>query len=103
MEGPWAIDLLVSPTPATVGEARLLVTVADSSGAPVEADLVRVQATLDDSTAVSREAAREDPGRYGVDEFPFPRPGDWWLIVRVEGPGGITGRRSFPVHAVPSG
>lgn len=77
--GP-TLTIAVSPTPATVGPARILLALSDSIGAPVASALVVVTARPpEEGAAVVDTAQEEAPGRYVAAEFPFDAPGEWTL------------------------
>ncbi len=92
--GP-AIDvtLSVSPTPATVGVARVLVVVHGSTGAPVNDAEVLVEGDMTHS-GMPPSSERAEPagqGRYVVAAFPLVMAGEWVLTARATVPNGEVG------------
>ncbi len=84
------LELGISPTPPAVGPARLLISLADASGAPLEGASIRVEGTMSHAgmAPVLDTAVAEGPGRYAVPSFRFTMAGDWVLIVRASLPDG---------------
>ena len=83
---PPTVDLGVSPTPATVGNARVMVQLRDSTGAVIEGAAVRLEGRLMDTDAVvtQRNTVEESAGRYVVSDFRFPSAGVWLVEVIVQ-------------------
>ena len=105
--GPYSIEMGASPTPAVVGDARILIRVVDSTGAAVGGLTVEVSGVLgseDDAAArMSAEAVEDAPGRYSADPVAFSEAGDWIVRVLVRAGDGVTGERTFPLHVVDPG
>lgn len=98
---PFDVEVRVSPTPATVGSARVLVEVRGRDGEAVRDARVDVRAVDPDGRAgdaVPAEAGGE--GLYVVDPMPLSRAGEWTLRVSVTGPGGARVERASPIHVV---
>jgi hypothetical protein len=95
------VSLGISPTPPTVGDTRVVVTLAgpeaQASGLEVWVAGTRKGA---DSGSPELGAARQPSGDYVVPDFPFDAPGEWTLRVRVELDGGRQVERTFPVRVV---
>lgn len=99
------VDLGVSPTPATVGTARIMVDVQDSLGVVVTGAGVRLEGRspeLDGAPTV-RDAVEEMPGRYVVDNFSFPNAGLWEVDVIVTTGDGVRSEVSREVRVVGGG
>lgn len=99
-----SIEVHVSPTPAAVGPARVMVDVTDAAGAPIEGARVTVAARSEDGGAVVVESARaegaEGTGRYTVPALPFGARGEWTLTVRAEVPDGRWAEVEHPVRVM---
>lgn len=87
---PIDVEVQVAPTPPIVGPARLLLSIRDSVGAPVEGAEVFVEGTMDHPgmVPVGETASDEGEGRYVVPAFDFDMAGDWVLVVRIGLPDG---------------
>ncbi len=84
------LELAISPTPPLVGPARLIITLHDTLGVPLEGARVQVEGEMDtvEITPVSATAEEEGEGRYSVPRFVFTMPGDWILTTRATLPDG---------------
>jgi hypothetical protein len=102
---PVHVQVSSAPTPPIVGPVRLVLTVSDGEGAPVEASEVRVEGTMTHAGMVPvHETARpEGEGRWVVPEFEFTMGGDWILIVEVELPDGRVATREREVTVLSRG
>jgi hypothetical protein len=102
-----ALELGISPTPPVVGPARLILTLTDPAGAPVDGARIAVEGTMSHAgmAPVLDSAQVEGPGRYAVPAFRFTMAGDWVLIVRATLPDGRWRelRRSTRVASGPPG
>lgn len=80
-----AVDVGISPTPPLVGPTRLLISLSDSAGAPVEGAEVQVQGNMTHAgmAPVFGTAQEEGDGMYVIPGFRFTMAGDWILTVRV--------------------
>ncbi|NNM06937.1 MAG: FixH family protein [Gemmatimonadetes bacterium] len=83
-DSPYRLDLSISPTPPAVGPARLIITLTDSAGSPVEGAEIVVEGNMSHAgmVPVIDTAQAEDPGRYGINDFTFTMAGDWVLTTR---------------------
>jgi hypothetical protein len=100
---PLDVDLAISPTPPAVGPARLILTLRDSAGAPLNGARVSVEGNMSHAGMVPvRDTAQSspDPGQYVVPEFTFTMAGDWVLTVRVVLPDGRETQRDLPTNVV---
>lgn len=99
------VSLRVSPTPPTVGEARLVVSIADSGGLAVEGVDVEVEGSMlhPGMVPVFERAEEEGDGRYVVSGFPFSMGGDWVLTTRVRRGEEVLDVRDHPVRVVGRG
>ncbi|MBW3535578.1 MAG: FixH family protein [Gemmatimonadetes bacterium] len=98
---PFDVEVRVSPTPATVGPARVLVEVRGHDGEAVRDARVEVRPVGPEGEAgagVPAEAGAE--GVYVADPVSFPRAGAWTLRVSVTGPAGVRMERDAPIHVV---
>ncbi len=102
---PVHVQVSSAPTPPIIGPVRLVLTVTDDDGAPVEASEVRVEGTMTHAgmVPVHETARREGEGRWVVPEFEFTMGGDWILIVEVELPDGRVATREREVTVVSRG
>ena len=84
------LDLSISPTPPAVGQARLIITLEDTTGAPLEAAEIVVEGNMSHAgmAPVLDTALAEGPGRYGISDFSFTMAGDWILTLRASLPDG---------------
>lgn len=90
------IDLQLSPTPPTMGPARLIVGLTDSVGLPVEGIPVQVFGTPEGGPPTASVPAREQgQGRYVVPEFHFAAAGPWTVTVHAKTRGGLDVTREF--------
>ena len=101
---PVQIELGVSPTPATIGEARVIVTLSDvpeGESAQVSIEGTRPRSPEGNpAQRPSRWAQRSPGGDYVIPAFPLDTSGEWSLTVRVTLEDGRTADRSFPVRVV---
>ncbi len=87
---PIQVNVSVAPTPPIVGPVRMVITITDDDGEPVEDAEVRVEGTMTHAgmTPVHATASHQGQGRWVVPEFDFTMSGDWILITRVRLPDG---------------
>lgn len=103
------VDLGVSPTPATVGAARLMVDLQDSLGVVIAGATVRFEGRPHEGqspavdVATLRDAVEQMPGRYVVDDFAFPSSGVWEVKVIVVTRDGIESEVTREVRVVGGG
>lgn len=102
---PPTVDMGVSPTPATVGNARIMITVSDSTATPIVGASVRLEGRPEGSGAVAaqRDAVEESPGRYVVPDFRFMQAGLWSVEVVITPPAGPESRVTREVRVVGGG
>jgi hypothetical protein len=88
------MDLAISPTPPGVGQARLIITLQDTAGNPLDGARIFVEGNMSHPgmTPVLDTAVAEGTGRYYVPEFNFTMAGDWFLDLEATLPDGRTGR-----------
>ena len=86
----FSLEVAISPTPPAVGPARLVITLTDSTGAPVEGAEIVVEGNMSHAGMVPivDTADVEDPGRYGISDFGFSMAGDWVLTLEAKLPDG---------------
>ncbi len=92
----------ISPTPPTVGAARLIISLHDPDGAPVEGARVLVEGNMSHAgmTPVVDSAQAEAPGQYSVSAFSFSMAGDWVLDLTALLPDGTAVRTRHPTSVV---
>jgi hypothetical protein len=96
------LEVSLSPTPPAVGPARVIITLNDTLGTPVEGALVVVEGNMIHAgmVPVVETAQAEDPGRYGISAFTFTMAGDWVLDLRATLPDGRWVRTRHPTNVV---
>ena len=106
------LEVGISPTPPGIGPARLIITLHDTTGNPIEGARVRVEGNMSHAgmAPVLDSAIAEGEGRYTVPAFSFTMAGDWILTLTAELPDGrvtqvqkVTGVTSRPPGAVSPG
>jgi hypothetical protein len=92
----------ISPTPPTVGPARLIISLHDPAGDPVEGAQVLVEGNMSHAGMVPvRDTAQsEAPGQYTVSAFTFTMAGDWVLDLTATLLDGTTVRTRHPTGVV---
>ena len=77
-ETSLVLSVAISPTPPPVGQSRLIISLADSAGAPVEGAFIVVEGNMSHAgmVPVVDTALAEEPGRYGISDFSFTMAGD---------------------------
>ena len=96
------VDVGISPTPPLVGPTRLLISLSDSAGAPVEGAEVQVEGNMTHAgmAPVFATAQDEGEGKYVIPGFRFTMAGDWILTVRVTLADGRQGTYEHPTDVV---
>ena len=95
------VRLGLSPTPATVGDTRVVVTLSGPEAQAGDLDVsVSGRPAEADSAPGAVPAALEANGDYVVPAFPFDSPGEWIMVVRVEREEVRLVERAFPVRVV---
>jgi hypothetical protein len=96
------LDVAISPTPPAVGPARLIITLEDTAGAPVEGAEIVVEGNMSHAgmVPVVDTAQAEGPGSYGISDFRFTMAGDWILTLRATLPDGRWVRAVRPTKVV---
>ncbi|MGQ9887141.1 MAG: FixH family protein [Aggregatilineales bacterium] len=91
-----SIVVTVEPSPPITGEAKLIITLADSAGAPVSGAQVsaRGDMTHPGMVPVLAEADCDDTGRCEV-PFEWTMGGDWIVDITVTLPDGTTAAQRF--------
>jgi len=84
------LEVAISPTPPTVGPARLIINLRDTAGVPLEGAEIRVEGNMSHAgmVPVLATAQEEAPGLYAVSDFRFTMAGDWILTTRATLPDG---------------
>jgi hypothetical protein len=88
------LSVALAPTPAVVGPNRVVLTLTDSLGAPVDGARIELEGTMTHAgmVPVFRGAQAEGGGRYRVDDMTFTMAGEWVLrahTVLADGREGI--------------
>jgi hypothetical protein len=96
------LDVAFSPTPPAVGPARLIITLEDTAGSPVEGAEIVVEGNMSHAgmTPVLDTARAEEPGIYGIPDFEFTMAGDWVLELQATLPDGRWVRTAKPTNVV---
>jgi hypothetical protein len=102
---PVEARVSIAPTPPITGPNRLVITLRDEEGSPVESAKVRVEGTMTHAgmVPVHAEASDEGDGRYLVSEFQFTMGGDWILLLRIRLADGTEAVRRHEVRVIGSG
>jgi len=84
------LEIGISPTPPAVGPARLIITLQDTLGNPMDGARVEVEGNMSHAgmAPVFETARAQGNGLYVVPAFRFTMAGDWVLTVRATLPGG---------------
>jgi nitrogen fixation protein FixH len=90
------VTLVVEPAPPAVGDARVVVQLADASGKPIDGAAVNVRGDMSHAgmQPVLATAAEETGGAYAAD-FEWTMAGDWIVTVTAVLPDGRTATRQF--------
>jgi len=96
------LEVGISPTPPGVGPARLIITLRDTVGAPLEGAEIRVEGNMSHAgmTPVMSTAVAQGEGLYSVPDFTFTMAGDWILTVTAILPDGRWTRLRVPTDVV---
>lgn len=96
------LDVAISPTPPVVGQARLIITLEDASGAPLENALIVVEGNMSHAgmIPVVDTARAEGSGQYGISGFRFTMAGDWVLSLHATLPDGRWVRAQEGINVV---
>ncbi len=95
-DGNVRMTLATEPDPAIVGDATLIITLADAEGNPIEEATLNVKGDMNHAGMVPVLAeAGSGPG--GVYELPFAwtMPGDWIVTVEATLPDGSAASERF--------
>lgn len=95
------IDWSISPDPPQTGPVKMEFTLTDEAGMPVRASDIRMEANMTHPgmQPVLAGATETAEGRY-VSEFEFTMPGDWYILIDGELPGGGRFQKQVDVAAV---
>jgi hypothetical protein len=96
-----AIDHQISPEPARMGPATIILKLTDASGKPVTGALIAMEADMSHAgmSPVFSEANESEPGRYQA-RLEFQMAGDWVILLHVMLPGGKKLDRQIEVPGV---
>lgn len=85
------MTLTTQPDPAVVGDATLIITLADAQGQPIEDATLNVKGDMNHAgmVPVLAEASSGPGGIYELD-FAWTMPGDWIVTVEAALPDGST-------------
>jgi hypothetical protein len=99
------LELGISPTPPAVGPARLIISLRDTLGNPVDGADVRVEGNMSHAgmVPVTGTAMVQGPGLYVLPDFRFTMAGGWMLTVTARLPDGreASTRRNTNVVGAP--
>ncbi|MGW8264940.1 MAG: FixH family protein [Longimicrobiales bacterium] len=101
------LEVGISPTPPGVGPARLIITLRDTLGVPLEGAEIQVEGNMSHAgmTPVTGTAVARGQGLYSIPDFTFTMAGDWILMVTATLPDGRWTQLRVPTNVVgaPSG
>lgn len=94
------VRLRTAPTPPVVGPTRVIITLTDPEGRPLQEARVHLEGTMTHAGmgVVRERAEHEADGRYVVDDFTFTMAGDWVLTARIQLPDGTEATRDLQVR-----
>ena len=84
------LDVGFSPTPPAVGPARLIITLRDTLGQPLDGAEIHVEGNMSHAgmTPVIDTAVAQGSGTYSVPDFTFSMAGEWIVTVSATLPDG---------------
>ena len=92
----------VSPDPASVGDAEIILQVRDTAGNPISDATILVEGTMThagmEPVIVGTEARGQ--GKYVTEGFKFTMGGDWVIIVRATLANGRTAEQRIDLKGV---
>lgn len=90
VDSSLGLEIGISPTPPAVGPARLIITLRDTLGNPMDGARIEVEGNMSHAgmAPVLDTARAQGNGLYVVPAFRFTMAGDWVLTVRATLPGG---------------
>jgi len=96
-----AIGNSISPEPARVGPASIILKLADSAGNAVTGAKIAIEADMSHAgmSPVFAEAKEGEPGNY-LAHFDFPMAGDWVILLHITLPSGKKLERRIDVKGV---
>jgi hypothetical protein len=102
------LEVAISPTPPGVGPARLIITLRDTLGGPLEGAEIQVEGNMSHAgmTPVLDTAVAQGQGVYSVPDFSFTMAGEWFLTLIATLPDGRSTQlrvRTDVVRAPPGG
>ena len=93
--GDVAITLATQPDPAVVGDATLIITLADADGNPIEDAALNVKGDMNHAGMVPVLAGRAAVRPASDLPFEWTMPGDWIVTVEATLPDGSTAVERF--------
>jgi hypothetical protein len=95
------VDLVIAPSPPTVGEAAVALTLAKPDDEPLSGAEVRIEGNMNHAGMKPSFAdlKEEAPGRY-VGTLDFTMGGDWFVLVSARLPDGGRLERKIDVPGV---
>jgi hypothetical protein len=95
----YQMSLVAVPAEAIVGPARLLVTLNDAAGVPVDGAAVEIRGDMAHAgmVPVLATAIGRGSGQYEAD-FEWTMAGDWFVTVTASLNGGGVVEREFPIR-----
>ena len=96
-----AVEHEISPEPARVGPATIILRLADANGKPVTGARIAMEADMSHAgmSPLFSEANETEPGRYQA-HLEFQMAGDWVILLHVTLPGGKKLERQIEVRGV---
>lgn len=98
------VELEAQPSPASVGESELLVSLAEEAGEPISGAALSARGDMTHAgmTPVFGEAVESEPGRYRI-PFEWTMAGDWIVTIQAKLPSGESIERQFDVRVASEG
>jgi hypothetical protein len=91
----------ISPQPARVGAATVVLKVADAAGKPVAGAHIAMEADMTHAGMSPQFAGAKETGSGRYDgQLQFPMAGDWVILLHVTLPGGRKLEQQFDVKGV---
>lgn len=91
----------IAPQPPRVGQAMIMLRVADASGRALTGARVKLEGNMSHAgmTPVFADAAEVEPGRYRAN-IELSMAGDWIVLVHLTLPDGAKAEREFEIKGV---
>jgi len=101
-DGSLVLEVGVSPTPPTVGPARLIISLKDTAGTAISGAEVSAEGNMTHAgmVPVLDTARMVSPGHYSVPSFGFTMAGSWILTIEARLLDGRTAQIQKTIHVV---